>query len=100
MSRCAGNVTGWSSTDGIFVDGVAVETGDWSGYGGAGRVLADRRVQLAVLETARGGLLLRGAGALHNDVSVVTNVAADHLGLHGHPHRRRPGRGQGGRARG
>ena len=83
MSRCAGNVTGWSSTDGVFLDGVAVETGDWSGYGGAGRVLADPSVQLAVLETARGGLLLRGAGALFNDVSVVTNVGADHLGLQG-----------------
>ena len=83
ISRTAGNVTGWSSTDGVFVDGVAVEEGDWSGYGGAGRVLADPRVQLAVLETARGGLLLRGAGATHNDVSVVTNVAADHLGLQG-----------------
>jgi cyanophycin synthetase len=83
MSRRAGNVTGWSSTDGVFVDGELVEEGDWSGYGGAGRVLADPRVQLAVLETARGGLLLRGAGALHNDVSVVTNVAADHLGQHG-----------------
>jgi cyanophycin synthetase len=83
MSRCAGNVTGWSSTDGVFIDGVAVEEGDWSGYGGAGRVLADPRVALAVLETARGGLLLRGAGALHNDVSVVTNVAADHLGMQG-----------------
>ena len=83
MSRCAGNVTGWSSTDGIFIDGIAVETGDWSGYGGAGRVLADPSVQLAVLETARGGLLLRGAGALWNDVSVVTNVGADHLGMQG-----------------
>ncbi|HUR12903.1 MAG TPA: Mur ligase family protein [Mycobacteriales bacterium] len=83
MSRCAGNVTGWTSTDGVYVDGVAVEEGDWSGYGGAGRVLGDRRVQLAVLETARGGLLLRGAGTRHNDVSVVTNVGADHLGLQG-----------------
>ncbi|MCU1595957.1 MAG: cphA 2 [Frankiales bacterium] len=83
MSRCAGNVTGWSSTDGVFIDGVAVETGDWSGYGGAGRVLSDPTVQLAVLETARGGLLLRGAGALFNDVSVVTNVGADHLGMQG-----------------
>ncbi len=83
MSRCAGNVTGWSSTDGVYVDGVAIEEGDWSGYGGAGRVLSDKRVRLAVLETARGGLLLRGAGARHNDVSVVTNIAADHLGMHG-----------------
>ena len=83
MSRCAGNVTGWSSTDGVFVDGTRVQEGDWSGYGGAGCVLADPAVQLAVLETARGGLLLRGAGALWNDVSVVTNVGADHLGLQG-----------------
>ena len=83
MSRCAGQVTGWSSTDGIFVDGVEIAAGDWSGYGGAGRVLADPTVQFAVLETARGGLLLRGTGALWNDVSVVTNVGADHLGLQG-----------------
>lgn len=83
MSRAAGNVTGWSSTDGVYVDGEVLEEGDWSGYGGAGRILADPRVQLAVLETARGGLLLRGAGALHNDVSVVTNVSADHLGQQG-----------------
>jgi cyanophycin synthetase len=40
-------------------------------------------VQLAVTETARGGILLRGIGVAHNDVSVVTNVSADHLGLHG-----------------
>ncbi|HVE63653.1 MAG TPA: Mur ligase family protein [Mycobacteriales bacterium] len=83
MGRCAGLVVGWSNTDGIWIDGECVEAGDWSGYGGAGRVLADRRVRLAVLETARGGLLLRGAGAAHNDVSVVTNVSADHLGLLG-----------------
>lgn len=83
MSRCAGQVTGWSSTDGILVDGVEIAAGDWSGFGGAGRVLADPRVQFAVLETARGGLLLRGTGALWNDVSVVTNVGADHLGLQG-----------------
>ena len=38
---------------------------------------------MAVLETARGGMLLRGIGVLHNDVAVVTNVSADHLGLHG-----------------
>jgi len=83
MGRCAGRGVGWSNTDGIGIDGECVEEGDWSGYGGAGRVLAERRVQLAVLETARGGLLLRGAGIAYNDVSVVTNVSADHLGLQG-----------------
>jgi cyanophycin synthetase len=74
---------GWSSTDGIFVDGVLVEAGDYSGPSGAGRVLAHPEVQLAVTETARGGILLRGIGVQANDVSVVTNVTADHLGLHG-----------------
>ncbi|HVF18698.1 MAG TPA: Mur ligase family protein [Mycobacteriales bacterium] len=83
MAKCAGRVVGWSNTDGIWIDGECVEEGDWSGYGGAGRVLAEKRVQIAVLETARGGLLLRGAGTAYNDVSVVTNVSADHLGLHG-----------------
>ncbi|HEX9993207.1 MAG TPA: Mur ligase family protein [Acidimicrobiales bacterium] len=83
MGRCAGRSVGWTSTDGIYVDGVLVDEGDWSGYGGAGRVLAEPGIGLAVLETARGGVLRRGIGAAHNDVAVVTNVAADHLGLGG-----------------
>jgi cyanophycin synthetase len=62
---------------------VLVEAGDYSGPSGAGRVLAQPGVQLAVTETARGGILLRGIGVTHNDVSVVTNVSADHLGLQG-----------------
>ena len=83
IGRCAGLVVGWSSTDGVFVDGELVEAGDYSGPSGAQQVLDDPRVQLAVTETARGGILLRGLGVAHNDVSVVTNVSADHLGLHG-----------------
>jgi cyanophycin synthetase len=83
IGRRAGLHVGWSSTDGIYVDGVLVESGDYSGPSGAGRVLAHRQVQLAVTETARGGILLRGIGVNRNDVSVVTNVSADHLGLHG-----------------
>ncbi len=83
MGRSAGLVVGWSSTDGVYVDGELVEAGDYSGPSGAGRVLDDPRVQLAVTETARGGILLRGLGTAHNDVSVVTNVSADHLGLQG-----------------
>ena len=83
MGRCAGLVVGWSSTDGVYVDGELVEPGDYSGPSGAGRVLDDPRVQLAVTETARGGILLRGLGVAHNDVSVVTNVSADHLGQQG-----------------
>ncbi len=74
---------GWSSTDGIYVDGELVEEGDYSGPSGAGRVLARPEVQLAVTETARGGILLKGVGVAYNHVSVFTNVSADHLGLHG-----------------
>ncbi|MGZ4595736.1 MAG: Mur ligase family protein [Actinomycetes bacterium] len=83
MAGSAGYVVGWSSTDGVYVDGELVEGGDYSGPSGASLVLDDPRVQIAVTETARGGILLRGLGVSHNDVSVVTNVSADHLGLHG-----------------
>jgi cyanophycin synthetase len=83
LARTAGHFVGWSNTDGIYVDGRLVEAGDYSGPSGAGRVLADERVDFAVTETARGGILLKGIGVAHNDVSVVTNVSADHLGLHG-----------------
>ena len=79
----AGRRTGWSSTDGVLVQGELVEQGDYSGPAGARAVLAAPGVQLGVLETARGGLLLRGMGVSANDVSVVTNVSADHLGLQG-----------------
>ncbi len=78
-----GRVPGWSSTDGIVINGVTVETGDWSGPGGAARVLSEPGVQVAVTETARGGILLRGIGTAYNDVSVVTNISADHLGTLG-----------------
>ena len=79
----AGLTTGWSSTDGVVVQGVTVEPGDYSGPAGARAVLEAPGVQVGVLETARGGMLLRGMGVTHNDVSVVTNVSADHLGLQG-----------------
>jgi cyanophycin synthetase len=83
IARTAGLHVGWSSTDGIYADGTLVESGDFSGPSGAGRVLAQPGVELAVTETARGGILLKGIGVTHNDVSVVTNISADHLGLQG-----------------
>ena len=83
LLAAAGHTPGWSSTDGIVIAGTTVETGDWSGPGGAARVLADPTVTVAVTETARGGILLRGVGTAFNDVSVVTNISADHLGLLG-----------------
>jgi cyanophycin synthetase len=81
--RTAGMRVAYSSTDGVFQnDGRLIQRGDYSGFGGAAMALA-RHPDVAVLETARGGLLLRGSGVLHNDVAVVTNVSEDHLGLHG-----------------
>lgn len=79
----AGYRTGWSSTDGVVVQGEVVEPGDYSGPAGARAVLDAPGVEIGILETARGGMLLRGMGVSHNDVSVVTNVSADHLGLQG-----------------
>src|SRR6188472_2871654 len=79
----AGRRVGMTNSDGIFVDGKLVEAGDWTGFGGASRILAEARLDIAVLETARGGILLRGIGYTSNDVAVVTNVSADHLGLQG-----------------
>jgi cyanophycin synthetase len=83
IAREAGRRVGMTNSDGIYVRDQLVEPGDWTGFGGAGRVLAEPGLQLAVLETARGGILLRGIGYPANDVSVVTNVSADHLGLQG-----------------
>lgn len=83
IARVDGRHVGWSNTDGIYVDGELIEAGDYSGPSGAGRVLAHPGVEFAVTETARGGILLKGIGLTRNDVSVVTNVSADHLGLHG-----------------
>ena len=83
IAQRAGKSVGWSSTDGVYIDGELVEAGDFSGPSGAGQVLRHPGVQLAVTETARGGILRRGVGVAYNDVSVVTNISADHLGIGG-----------------
>ncbi len=83
IASTAGFTPGWSSTDGIFVAGTCIEAGDWSGPGGARAVLTEPGVTFAVLETARGGLMLRGMGVTAVDAAVFTNVSPDHLGLQG-----------------
>jgi cyanophycin synthetase len=83
IGRTAGLTVAYTSTDGVFVEDELVEEGDYSGFLGARMALAQPGVELVVLETARGGILLRGIGTAHNDVAVVTNVSADHIGLHG-----------------
>jgi cyanophycin synthetase len=82
MVMTAGKRVAFSSTDGVYRNERLVKKGDYSGFGGAATALA-QHPDVAVLETARGGILLRGIGVAHNDVAVVTNVSADHLDLHG-----------------
>ncbi|CAN7398497.1 tetratricopeptide repeat protein [Terrabacter sp. LjRoot27] len=83
MCMSAGLTTAWSSTDGVVVMGETKEEGDFSGPAGARGVLETPGLEIGILETARGGMLLKGMGVTANDVSVVTNVSADHLGLQG-----------------
>lgn len=79
----AGRTVGWTSSSGVYIQKDRVLDGDFTGPAGAARVFEDPAVDVAVLETARGGILLRGLGYESNDVSVVTNVSPDHLGMHG-----------------
>ena len=83
MARAAGETVGVSSTDWIAVNDEILDRGDWSGPGGARNVLRDQRVSLAILETARGGLLRRGLGVARADAVLITNIAEDHLGEFG-----------------
>jgi cyanophycin synthetase len=81
--RETGKRVGATTSDGIVVDGKMVEPGDWTGPGGAGAILNRDDLDIAVLETARGGILLRGVGYESNEASVVTNVSSDHMDLQG-----------------
>ena len=82
-ARAHGWRTGYNCTDGLFLDGSLITAGDYSGPVGARSVLRDRRVQAAVLETARGGILRRGLAVSQAQVAVVTNVSSDHFGEYG-----------------
>jgi cyanophycin synthetase len=83
MAAAAGRTPGYCCTEGVFVAGRAIALGDYSGPAGARAVLRDRSVTLAVLETARGGILRRGLAVERADVALVTNVRADHFGEYG-----------------
>jgi cyanophycin synthetase len=78
-----GRKVGMTSTDGIVIDERLVYKADASGPRSARMVLQNPRVDFAVMEVARGGILREGLGYDRNDVAVVTNVAPDHLGLKG-----------------
>jgi len=78
--RAAGKNVGLSSTDWIAVNERVLDRGDWSGPGGARAVLREREVDIAILESARGGLLRRGLGVDRATAALITNIAEDHLG--------------------
>jgi cyanophycin synthetase len=78
-----GHKVGMTSTDGIYIDERLVRKADASGPKSAQMVLQNPRVDFAVFEVARGGILREGLGYERNDVAVVLNVTGDHLGLKG-----------------
>jgi cyanophycin synthetase len=81
--KASGKRTGYSSTEGVMIDGREIDGGDFSGPAGARLVLRDKSVEAAVLETARGGILRRGLATERADVAVITNISADHFGEYG-----------------
>lgn len=82
LLRTRGWVVGMTSTDGVYVNGARIDSGDCSGPRSARNVLMHPQVEAAVFETARGGLLREGLAFDQADVAVVTNVGTgDHLGL-------------------
>jgi len=80
----SGRRVGMTCTDGIYIENRRIDTGDCSGPKSARAILGNPRVDAAVLETARGGMLREGLGFDFCDVAIVTNVGeGDHLGLGG-----------------
>ncbi len=78
--RQTGRKVGLSSTDWVSVNDRIIDRGDWSGPGGARTVLRQQDVDVAILETARGGLLRRGMGVDRANAALITNISEDHLG--------------------
>lgn len=78
-----GKIVGMTSTEGVVINHEYVLKGDYSCSLGATRVLRDKRVEYAVLETARGGIMSGGIAFKQCDVGILLNVESDHLGLDG-----------------
>ena len=76
-----GKIIGYTTTDGTYIGDFIVEKGDNTGPQSAELILKDPTVEVAVLETARGGILRSGLAFDRSDVGVVLNVSADHLGI-------------------
>jgi UDP-N-acetylmuramyl tripeptide synthase len=82
-ARAHGWLPGYNCTDGVFIGDETLATGDYSGPAGARLVVRDTRVEAAILEVARGGILRRGLAVARADAAVVTNVSSDHFGEYG-----------------
>lgn len=78
-----GVTVGMTNSDGVYVGGQVIDEGDCSGPISARKILSNPQVDVAVLETARGGILREGLAFRHCDVGIVTNVTEDHMGLDG-----------------
>jgi cyanophycin synthetase len=83
VARAAGYACGHNCTDGLFFNGMLVEADDYSGPAGARATLRHPRVEAAILETARGGLLRRGLATDQALAALVTNISEDHFGEYG-----------------
>lgn len=83
MAKQAGFKTGFTTTDGIYIQGQCIHYGDCTGPKSAETILTDPTVDFAVLECARGGILRAGLGFDHCNISIITNISDDHLGLKG-----------------
>jgi len=78
-----GNNVGMTCTDGIYLNDKCIHKGDDSGFNSAKTILMNKDVDVAVLETARGGLIKKGIAYDFADVAIITNITNDHLGLDG-----------------
>ena len=83
IAKMAGYTPGLTTTDGVYIDGQRTVQGDMTGPVSARMVLADPQIDIAILETARGGLIRAGMGVSEVNVGAVLNVQSDHLGLKG-----------------
>ncbi len=83
ITKMGGYTPGLTTTDGVYIDGQRTVEGDMTGPVSARMVLSDPHIDIAVLETARGGLLRAGMGVPEVNVGAVLNVQADHLGMKG-----------------
>jgi cyanophycin synthetase len=83
LLSAAGQVVGMTTTDGIYLNGELIVEGDMTGPRSARLILSEPTVEVAVLEVARGGIVRSGLGYDWSDISVMSNIQADHLGQDG-----------------